>query len=90
MRLKHLPDDSPLSRAVGGDVARWTQDTHLLATIVDRLGALDYHVRGAWFQTAGQPPEPIERPGASSTAQPRVVTAAEIDARLNRGVSRVD
>lgn len=69
--LRHLPRDSHFVRAISGEIARWGESEHLLASILDALQLGNWQRFKRWFKSAPEY-EPISRPGVE--AKPKRMT----------------
>lgn len=70
-----------------GEQAGWGYSEELLATVVDWLAVLDWHLRQAHFKGPHERPEPVLRPGDGGQPErveldepPRMSTPEEIRA----------
>lgn len=61
--IARLPRDSWTVQAIAGDRARWGDQEHLLATIVDALQQGNWMFAAANSKHSPDPPSPIRRPG---------------------------
>ncbi|MFD0902328.1 hypothetical protein [Actinomadura sediminis] len=60
--MRHLPRDSATARAILGPAAEWTDDTHLLAHLVDLTSGANWQRGGG----KGSKPKPLKRPRPST------------------------
>lgn len=56
--MRHLPRDSATARAILGPAADWSDDTHLLASLLDLTAGANWQ-RG---NGKGPKPKPVQRP----------------------------
>jgi len=77
----YLPSGSATGIATGGESALWGLDSHLLAAVFDRLGAIEFALAGANWQRGGgkgkkpTPPKPLPRPGEHEASEARLEDA---------------
>ncbi len=69
--IRQLPPDSAYQRSVRGERADWDQQAELLATVVDRLGALSYYLLRVNGNDPREP-DPFPRPGHVTPEIPTV------------------
>lgn len=83
--ISQLPRESRTMRAVVGDSARWGEQEHLLATLIDVTAHLTYLFRAANFKGRPEMPDPLPRPGAAAPSRGRRIggtktyTSLEVD-----------
>jgi hypothetical protein len=85
--LSHLPPDSAVGRALGGDAVGWTIEHELLATLVDVANVHRWqHARVHFKGVSGQPPERVPRPHRPNHERPRRrhMTVEEMAAMFGR------
>lgn len=61
--IAHLPRDSATVLNVAGEQARWGDQEHLLATVVDAISQLSWITASAYSRKAPDRPKPLRRPG---------------------------
>lgn len=86
MLLSHLPPDSAVGRALGGDAVGWTIEHELLATLVDVANVHRWqHARAHFKGVPGKPPERVPRPHRPVHApRRRHMTVEEMSAMFGR------
>lgn len=65
--LKRLP---PYARIGADDTQRWSQESYLLAAVIDAVQNLTYVTTQVWSKSKVKPPKPIPRPGDRATSRP--------------------
>lgn len=69
--VEHLPPDSALARAAGGERTRWGESEHLLAVVIDLLQAQVWQYALTHSGKGRKPkrPRPYPRPGVETPGQ---------------------
>lgn len=80
--LAHLPRESWTVREVNGEQARWGDQEHLLATIIDVLVQANWMFVSANSKQPPDMPKPLRRPGdpVNRIGGKRSYTMREVDA----------
>jgi hypothetical protein len=76
VHVQNLPRDSAFARKVRGDAAYWDETPEMLAQVLEAIERQSFYFRKANFEDAGQPPEPLPRPG-QERPQPKTVSLSE-------------
>lgn len=80
--IQYLPRESATKQEAIGDEARWGDEEHLLATIIDAIAQLSWMFAAANSKRAPERPRPLRRPGmpdGSRIGGKRSYTRAQVD-----------
>jgi hypothetical protein len=67
--VRHLPQDSALSRSMNGSISSWTVTDYLLADIFDALNIANWQRANAGKKSPSPKPKPYPRPGAKDNTR---------------------
>lgn len=73
--IRYLPREASTVQEILGDEARWSDNEHLLALVVDSVAYLGWMFAGVHAKNAPKrPPDPVRRPGDVSTVAGMTLT----------------